>query len=714
MTRRDETKQLVLLFICALAFRLLLIHQGANSPFFQNLIIDAEKYSSDAIKLMQGSNDSYLTTPFWQAPGYTLYLCFIYFLFGLRNLLAVRVIQALLDSFNCILVVTIAKALGIEWRWSFLSGCLLAAYGPSIFFTTEIAIPIPLIFGMLMSTRLLLHLIEKPSPYVAVAIGLILGLSALFRPNALVLGLPFVIFIFRYFEERADAAKWTVFFVVGILIAVLPVSVHNFRRGGEFILISHNGGINLFVGNNPDWKTTFNIRPGPAWERMVSEPSRSVGPYRGISSSKASGYWVRRVTNYAWNEPYAFMKGMLEKCLLFVNYYEFRRNTDIEFQKSILPMLRYPILFTFGFIGPLALVGLVFYIRSGKMWLPAFIVLIYSTSIIIFFVCGRYRLPIVPLLCIFASLGIKELYEQREYPHTFMPRFLVLFIAIIVVHGDYVSGIDKTPAESFVYLSRWAKRDKDDKGAKMWAELALKTNPKDPQVRDLIGKQYQEDKEYDKALEHYEAILKLEPHNYVWRKNLGFVYLEQQKIDKAEREFQLALADAPKLSDAYRGLGYVAMARKEYEQAEHFFNIASQFKQEDIGAKLGVVRALILQNENRKAMDELQHIIKQDPKFGAARRDLGYLLFEAKAYADARYQFSNWKPRKKEEEAERCFLLGMCNDKLNDRQRAMDCFKKAVMAGHTLHPDILKKYRIGLPNHVKHLGPGEGMTPKSP
>ena len=697
MTRRDDIRQLVLLFICALALRLLLIHQGDQSPFFQRLIIDAEKYSSDAIGLVKGTNDNFLTKPFWQAPGYTLYLYAIYFLFGVRNLLVVRLLQALLDGLNCILVVSIARALGVEWRWSFLSGCLLAMYGPAIFFTTEIAIPIPLIFFMLLSFRLLLYLGEKPSNMLAVIVGLVLGIAAIFRPNALVLGLPFVIYLYKKFPDRANAAKWITMFVVGILIAVLPISIHNFRRGGEFILISHNGGINFYVGNNPEWKTTFNIRPGPAWERMVSEPSRSVGPYRGISSSKASGYWVRKVLSYAWSEPSSFVKGMVEKTLLFINYYEFRRNTDIEFQKTILPMMRYPILFTFGLIGPLAFVGLVFYVRQENLWLPASVIVIYSVSIIIFFVCGRYRLPIVPLLCIFAALGIKELYEQRVYPHTFMPRFLVFFVALVLIHGDYVTGIDITPAESFVYLSRWAKRRKAKDEAKMWAQLAFKANPEDPQVRDLLGKQYQESGEDEKALEQYLAILEIEPHNWIWRKNLGFVYLQQERYDDAEREFQKALADAPKLADAYRGLGRVAMARKEFAQAEHYFEIATNYKSEDLSSYMGRVRALILQNDNRKAMDELQRILEQHPKFSPARRNLGYLLFEAKSYADARFHFYNWRPRGRQQHAEKAFVLGMCYDQLGKKKQAFESFKKAVMAGHTLHPDILKRYNIILP-----------------
>ena len=51
-------------------------------------------------------------------------------------------------------------------------------------------------------------------------------------------------------------------FCWGLLVAIAPVTLRNYAIGGDAVLISSNAGINFYLGNNPEYQRTVNIRPG--------------------------------------------------------------------------------------------------------------------------------------------------------------------------------------------------------------------------------------------------------------------------------------------------------------------------------------------------------------------------------------------------------------------------------------------------------------------
>src|SRR5262249_61152375 len=84
------------------------------------------------------------------------------------------------------------------------------------------------------------------------AAGLLNGLTAVVIAPALVL-VPVL---------AIAARRWVAWFLLGVAIAVAPVTLRNWVQGGELVLISFNGGINLYLGNNPRYDATVGIRPG--------------------------------------------------------------------------------------------------------------------------------------------------------------------------------------------------------------------------------------------------------------------------------------------------------------------------------------------------------------------------------------------------------------------------------------------------------------------
>ena len=68
---------------------------------------------------------------------------------------------------------------------------------------------------------------------------------------------------------------WTGAFALGVILAVTPVAWRNWAIGGDGVGISYNAGINLYIGNNPDYAETVAIRPGWEWDDLVTQPARA-------------------------------------------------------------------------------------------------------------------------------------------------------------------------------------------------------------------------------------------------------------------------------------------------------------------------------------------------------------------------------------------------------------------------------------------------------
>jgi 4-amino-4-deoxy-L-arabinose transferase-like glycosyltransferase len=98
-------------FLCALAVRLLHVWQMRGTPFFDALMGDARGYDAWAQRLAAG--DWIGHDVFYQAPLYPYFLGLVYTVFG-RDLLIVRIVQAILGASSCVLVGYAANRLFLD------------------------------------------------------------------------------------------------------------------------------------------------------------------------------------------------------------------------------------------------------------------------------------------------------------------------------------------------------------------------------------------------------------------------------------------------------------------------------------------------------------------------------------------------------------------------------------------------------------------------
>jgi len=408
------TRSMVVLFGVALLLRLIHVLAMRASPYFENPVIDAATYDNAARSIAAGHGHPDLI--FWQPPGYSYFLSWIYLAAG-PGYLAPRIVQALLGAASAVLTAWIgARAFGR--RVGLTAGYGVALYGLLIYYDGELLTPTLTIALQLAAIAVALQARDRArrGERLWAASGVLAGLaSVVTAPSLLIAGALAV---------AARRRAWAV--LLGAALAIAPVTLRNLERGGELIPISWNGGINLYIGNNPDYDRTVAIRPDLHWKRFALEPRRA-----GVrTAAGASSYFVAKVVHYAASDPAGFARLQLKKLVLFLAGNEIPRNQEIYPARKYSPVLaallwKVPgLAFPFGVLMPLGVLGLV--VAGRRAPLLAAIVLLYAAGVLAFFITARYRASLVPLLLVFAAEGARWLLESAR------PRARIASLALVL------------------------------------------------------------------------------------------------------------------------------------------------------------------------------------------------------------------------------------------------------------------------------------------
>ena len=400
-----------IVFVLALSLRVVHAFQMSASPLFTMPAVDAATYSEQADRLAAGNWLGRGQGPFWQPPLYPYFLGSIKLAFPESFYYAARWAQALIGSLTCVLLYWVGQRLfgrGV----AFCGGLMAAAYGPLIYFDARL-LPTGLATLLtLVSLLLLMRAGERPTRYVALVAGFALGLASL--SAAILASLIPGVAIWLFYRSRKTVAP----FVLGAVLAIAPATLRNYAIGGDIVPISYNGGVNFYLGNNAHPEQTLALRPGWEWEELVAWPLRE-----GITRPSAkSRFFYRQALEYMQDAPLDYMGLLAAKTAQFWRGHEIERNQEMYYWRTYSSVLagtlwQWGVAFPFGLISPLALLGLMVHIRRQGLTLPVLFVLGYSLAVISFFVAARYRLPIVPLLVLFAAYGGSWLYARwRQQP----------------------------------------------------------------------------------------------------------------------------------------------------------------------------------------------------------------------------------------------------------------------------------------------------------
>jgi len=367
-------------------------------PWFGYPLVDALTFDRTALGILQEGHQG----AFFRPPLYPLFLAAVYRVFG-HSAGAVAWIQFVLG------LAALVPAYRLAERWfgerAALAGVWIGACYPlRIFFEGETLDVTLFTFLLLGATWKLWQALEEGVLARVFLAGLLYGAAALTRPNVL-LALPFI---------AAGAALdfrigWKRLLVpglvgaLGVMLALAPVSLHNWRAEGAFMPVAANGGVNFFLGNERGSTGLTPVPPGLRWEQTMTRPVRAGQ----LTLSGQDRWWYARAAKEIRAAPAHWLRLLWAKTALFVNAAESSNNKALgHFTAASFPVRHYR--WWYGVLVCLALPGLA--TRPARtVACFASIIAGFGVSVVLFFVSERYRLPIVPLLAPAAAAGAGEL-----------------------------------------------------------------------------------------------------------------------------------------------------------------------------------------------------------------------------------------------------------------------------------------------------------------
>lgn len=510
------------ILLVGLALRVSYLHELRQSPGFDTPTLDPGFNNYWARAMATGDwtppapdpDPLIRVTPYLRPPGYAYFLASAYRAFGL-SYLAPRLVQLILGLENCLLAFALAR------RWfgsgaGLITAALMATYWILVYFEGQFQEPTLLIFVLLAFVYVLSMWTQRRALRYALAAGLLLGLAGTVRPNPLLflpVGVAWACWIAHRRGERWPVfAKAAAGLVAGGVIAVAPITIRNYRVAGDFVLISANGGLNLYIGNNEfaDGQQLGHL-PDTGWPAMcftypqvVREVQREQG--RAMRYSEVSAYFVEKALRFIREHPAAFATLTLKRAALFWGPQEIPLNEEMDCERAFSRTLRdipgnFPALLALCLLGAACLVrdlrsegrkavGADEVVRRKEVavLLGAF-VMTFFLSYVFFFNAASYRTPILPFLMIFGAYGlwrVGQLVWNREIRRAASWAAAGLFL-FLLVRMPIVSCPTPGPVAWHCRRgSEYARKGQLDRAIEE-GRAALKADPQSPRPHELMA-----------------------------------------------------------------------------------------------------------------------------------------------------------------------------------------------------------------------------------
>ncbi len=316
------------------------------------------------------------------------------YLFFLRavdvSLLEARIVQIILGSLAVLLIFDTAQ----RWfgdRAATVAAILAILTGVISFYEVTIlqAALDPFLVALMLS--LLTHALQTDDPILFTATGFAVGLFVLNRPNAL-LWVPVLALGALWLSGWRKAAALLIAFV----LPIVPVTIRNYVDTHKVVLIAAHGGLNFYIGNNPDADGTYHhvpgIRPTIAGQQ---EDAQRVEARMG-SFYHRGWEWIR-------SHPRDALLLFLRKMAYTFNQADLALNYSYAyFSRDVDSPLRLLIVGAW-LLFPLGIVGAARNLRNRQFAVWATFIPVYAISVALFFVSSGYRLPLLIPMCITAG-----------------------------------------------------------------------------------------------------------------------------------------------------------------------------------------------------------------------------------------------------------------------------------------------------------------------
>ena len=315
--------------------------------------------------------------------------------------------------------------------------------------------------------------------------------------------------------------------------------------------------------------------------------------------AERSAYFYQQAGDWIASAPGDFVRLLGYKAFLLARGEEIKRNQDVYFARtyswlmSVLLWKIHHFAFPFGLLGPLAAVGMVLAWRHRPQ---ASLLLLctgaYSASLLLFFITGRYRLPLVPLLLLFAGYALVWLVQQGQ-ARQWHP--LGIGVALVVLLG-IAANAGLRPADPLA----------------------------NAEIHFDLGRVQAQQGQYAAAVRSFGTAVQLDSNHLRARHNLGAALAVMKRYDEAEAVYQQALAQAPDDRGLHLNLAALYRATGRYEQAvEHYRRVLAT--KADAAVFLSLGRVYKRMGATEQAQEAFAAALSGDEVRAQAANELGLI-----------------------------------------------------------------------------------------
>lgn len=563
----------IVLLIAAVVIRdIYLLQYRSALPYYNTPPLDSEYYDQWAQRVASGHG--YGPMPFYMAPLYPYFLALIYKLAGHSFPIAYSVQEAL-GILNLLLVYFLGRRL-FGHVPGLIAMALLTLYAPLVYLESKLLTETLGITLSLISLLLLVRALERPNAVRYLAAGVVLGIGALCRPPSLMfiaLVLGWLLLRRKSLQENGFRPVYALVLLIGVALAIMPVTVRNYVVGKGFALIGTNTGIVFAQANNPYANGISMPMPGftTAIITQQDEEMRLAAKALGhpVTPFESSAYWLDYGLKFIRENPGQFALLTGKKLIWSLHNREAGCSYNVNFEREFVPILHLLIV-PFAALSGFAMYGFARGRRTRfgpETELLGLQILSVFLGLIIFSVSSRYRVPMIPALAIFAGFGILQVVEHlrnREFARTAVAAIWIapMFLVSLVPYPIPPIMPSEPGNLGVAYMAAG-----DMNNAVKFLEKAVEMNPDSSLAHLNMGLALSRLGKPDEAIEHYREGLRIAPDDERINLELGEELMRKGLLDDSMRCFVRIIAINPANADAHLFLGAALSGQEKMREA---------------------------------------------------------------------------------------------------------------------------------------------------
>ena len=473
-----------------------------------------------------------------------LYIYFVAVILALTGSdTAVRVVQILLGTVAVGLVWWTAR----EWfgrRAAWIAAALAALTGLFSFYESLLlqAALDPVLTACALAA--LAAALNRGRALLFLAAGAAFGLQALNRPNVLLAAVGLLVLVAAARRYRGAAAM-----LLGLILALAPVTLRNIVIAGDWSPMSSHGGLNFYIGNNPEADGTYHsvpgITPSIAGQRDDARRVAEQATGRSLDDADVSVYFYGLGLKWVGEHSGAAGRLFLRKVVYTFNSAHLSLNFSYPFYERDAGTLLGVLACGPWLLIPLGLAGLgwaAWRRRNAAFLIWAAFVPLYAVAVAVFFVSERYRLPLLVPLCVGSGAAGDALIRAAATRHVGFLARMGAALVVLFAAAHWPFGLDDARAEERTRMAERAIALKRFAEGESWAAKAEEIHPLPGVLHFRLGRQLLAAGRAEAAVVHL-------------RRSAG--------IDPARREVDFALGQA--LLESGRPSDAVPHLRRAFE-----------------------------------------------------------------------------------------------------------------------------------------------------